>query len=185
MTLCFTIKSQHAAQCLVPKVVSTVPAPCETRAEFRKNAGECIPRHKIKMLSDMSGRPPRNLGNQNSVVYKCKSWNSLAAQWLGLMLALQGAQVRSLVEEQPSHKGHAVGPQGFRWTPKPPPHTHRHPRVHTQTLQGLCQTAHCPHEDTQLCINSSNFYLEGKTVKTMDRLFLQLLHWSGDMNITR
>lgn len=27
-------------------------------------------------------------------------------------------------------------------------------------------------EDTQLCINSNNFYLEGKILKIMDRLFL-------------
>lgn len=58
------------------------------------------------------------------------------------------------------------------WTPKPPPHAHRHPRYIPKFYKVSVKMHTVFIEDTQLCINSNNFYLEGKILKIMDRLFL-------------
>ena len=83
-------------------------ATCRIQKECRRVCS----RHKIKMLSDVSRSPFLQFEETRIVWFiNIKSWNSLAVQWLESMLALRGAQVRSLVKEQPSHKWHAVGPK--------------------------------------------------------------------------
>ena len=63
--------------------------------------------------------------------------------------------------------------KGFRVDPKTTPlHTHRHSRYIPKFYKVSVKMHTVFIEDTQLCINSNNFYLEGKILKIMDRLFL-------------
>ena len=72
------------------------------------------------------------------------------------------------------------GPKkGFRVDPKTTPHTHRHPRYIPKLYKVSVKLHTVLIEDTQLCINSNNFYLEGKIVKIMDRLFLSFYTGPG------
>ena len=139
-------------------------------------------RHKIKMLSDVS-RSPFSQFEETRIVWfiNIKSCNSLAAQWLGLHASTARSTGSIPGQGTTIPQGPCSGAQkkGLGWTPKPPPPTHRHPRYIPKLYKVSVKLHTVLIEDTQLCINSNNFYLEGKIVKIMDRLFLSFYTGPG------